>query len=221
MSVLIKNICSLQKEVSPRQQEILRKILFTNESERIYINSYTGSLSDGTNGEAMGKFLVNGSLRKQVRECYQLTLHLSGNIKCTCPDAIYNGIRYNTFCKHACFLICRVFNLFDADIFKNLALSSEQLSKVLVDCATLSTESVNTVVSVSMNTSSSAFTCVENPPDWICAICYDDTPPILSNLAQCPDCNKSVHRNCMMVWLENHNTCIYCRSMIWQKYKNP
>jgi hypothetical protein len=220
MSELAKNIQTLQTKVGFYQSSVLDKILFTKESERIYMNSYTPNSGGSTAGSAIGKFLVDGTLRKNGRDRYQLTLHPSGAIKCTCPDAIYNTTKHHHFCKHACFLICRVFHLFDPTIFRQLLLSPEQLQQVLDLSVGLQIETVNQAISQELNQTSSQFICtLPVDSDWTCSICYDDTPPSLSELVSCPQCTKSVHRGCMEVWLEKHSTCVYCRSSCWNKYE--
>ena len=52
-----------------------------------------------------------------------------------------------------------------------------------------------------------------------CSICYD----ILKNdkkLVTCPTCKNWFHEHCVNRWLQNHETCVYCRSTIWKQFGN-
>ena len=54
--------------------------------------------------------------------------------------------------------------------------------------------------------------------DDLCPICYDDMT-ISQGPLSCPCCKNCIHKVCMEVWLENKDTCVYCRSDIWKTYE--
>tara|TARA_Y100000389_G_scaffold158606_1_gene160082 strand:- start:47 stop:430 length:384 start_codon:yes stop_codon:yes gene_type:complete len=44
-----------------------------------------------------------------------------------------------------------------------------------------------------------------------CAICLE---PIINREKKTLNCNHSFHKNCVDLWLKEHNTCPYCRELI-------
>ena len=50
-----------------------------------------------------------------------------------------------------------------------------------------------------------------------CGICFLNIDKDQEYLS-CPDCNKFIHKKCMIEWLNKKENCIYCRSDIWTNY---
>lgn len=50
-----------------------------------------------------------------------------------------------------------------------------------------------------------------------CGICFLKINSIDKYLS-CPDCDKFIHKKCMLEWLKKKENCIYCRSEIWKDY---
>ena len=51
----------------------------------------------------------------------------------------------------------------------------------------------------------------------VCGICFLNINQDQEYLS-CPDCNKFIHKKCMIEWLNKKENCIYCRSDIWKDY---
>jgi len=52
-----------------------------------------------------------------------------------------------------------------------------------------------------------------------CPICFDDVDNDETRAVACPTCHNVIHRECMMVWLERKNTCVFCRDSVWRWYR--
>ena len=52
-----------------------------------------------------------------------------------------------------------------------------------------------------------------------CGICFNELD-LNKLMAVCPKCHNIVHIHCMKKWMNmGKDTCVYCRSSIWKKYK--
>lgn len=49
-----------------------------------------------------------------------------------------------------------------------------------------------------------------------CPICCDAFGN--KETISCPNCFNFVHKECMSVWLEQSDKCIYCRNQVWSSY---
>lgn len=61
------------------------------------------------------------------------------------------------------------------------------------------------------NTNSCAVEDVEDPPKT-CPICFDDF--VQNDSVSFGFCRHVFHTECLMKWLEKHNSCCYCREII-------
>ncbi|VVU95014.1 hypothetical protein CPAV1605_739 [seawater metagenome] len=53
----------------------------------------------------------------------------------------------------------------------------------------------------------------------LCGVCLkiiDDKPE--NKYLSCPECRKFIHLECAKAWLQKKETCVYCRSNIWENY---
>lgn len=52
--------------------------------------------------------------------------------------------------------------------------------------------------------------------DDMCPVCFNELMD--GSCLSCPACKNYVHKDCMLVWLERKDTCVYCRSNVWARY---
>jgi hypothetical protein len=59
----------------------------------------------------------------------------------------------------------------------------------------------------------------ERDEHCICGICFNELH-LDKLMVICPTCSNILHINCMKKWMNmGKETCVYCRSPIWQNYK--
>lgn len=144
------------------------------------------------------------------------------NILCDCIDSIINCNKNNIYCKHVCFVYIKIGkNIEDDYIFLNKKLSEQNLNKIILNLS--NNENVNNYLSnrynqLLINPDKNIFndTNIRNK-DEDCPICYNEL--IKETFLKCPICENGIHENCIKVWLKNKDTCIYCRSDIWKRFK--
>lgn len=228
----LENLLELFRLENKNQYEILWRIRpYQNhrwgeprDAREIFLSSYTPNTStDRSKANIEGEFSVLGTLRKGERESYKVTWYKQGcsgrgSFWCSCPDQKFNGSKKNIYCKHISFLLCRVANLFDPEIFRTKQLSAviHEAFKQKVTNATV-LRRVEPPVHIQPAASLSFCTgCKPVEEGDCCPICYDDLAD--TQLLSCPGCKNNVHKDCMEVWLERNSTCVYCRSPVWASY---
>ncbi len=215
---------------NPNQYEILNRIRPNHNrwdprnTRDVFLSSYTPNTStDRKKANIEGEFAVLGTLRKGERESYKVTWYkqgsqVRGSFWCSCPDQKFNGSKKNIYCKHISFLICRMANLYDPEIFSTKQLSSdnhEAFKQKVTNAAVLQqVQPPPHVVPTATNVFSECGKAVEEGDS--CPICYDDLANTV--LLGCPTCKNNIHKECMEVWLERNQTCVYCRSTAWTHY---
>jgi hypothetical protein len=150
---------------------------------------------------------------------YTVAVHTVNNtISCNCMDARLHCRRMGCACKHICFVLYRIIRIPESQPLEFLrnpnnmgaALTEEQVQAVIA------------YANLSVDDGRSMFKLNVRPPDQEddCPICFTQlidqrNPP--REFLSCPDCNGSVHRDCMETWLKYspHKTCVYCRSTSW------
>jgi hypothetical protein len=210
------------------QAEVLRRIqpqrwLYGNARE-IFLSEYTPNTSTERNRAAIeGEFTILGTVRKGVRDSYKVTWYKQGcqargSFWCSCPDQKFNGSKKNIYCKHISFLICRMSNLYDPEIFVTKQLSQphhEAFKQKVSNAAILQqVQPPADVVPIASVIFTECGKSVEAEDS--CPICYDNL--LGTHLLGCPTCKNNIHRDCMEVWLERNQTCVYCRSSAWTHY---
>jgi hypothetical protein len=61
---------------------------------------------------------------------------------------------------------------------------------------------------------------LEEGEDKACPICYSDFEAG-DKLVKCPCCHNKFHEGCMQRWLETgRSNCVFCRSEVWQEYRD-
>jgi hypothetical protein len=214
------------------QQESLRKLMLRDEAYQIYMAGYEKTPEeDWSNRKLQGTFTVLGTMgRDGERSEYKVKFYkhgenMKGSFWCSCPEHKFQSTKKQTVCKHICFLVCRVGQIYTPEFFATKQFSREEFNKFVEKVE--NNESLMNDVSICR----SAETIIiknsqfqqrhrEICEDDMCAICFDTmhdcaTEKILS----CPDCCNNIHLECVKVWLERNSTCVYCRSDVWRQYK--
>jgi hypothetical protein len=224
------------------QAEILERIQPSHSTNReIFLSSYTPNMDmSARRRHVEGEFSVLGTVRNGVRDAYTVTWYKPSagqkSFWCSCPDQRFNGGKKSIYCKHISFLVCRVARILDADLFRTKQFTPDMHR--LFGERIRSSPSLGTTALQSQLQSPTPVIHVPSPAIQVqptnrnqafrtggkaieagdsCPICYDEfgATPHLS----CPTCKNNMHQECMEVWLERNNTCVFCRSNVWHAYR--
>ncbi len=214
------------------QQESLRKLMLRDEAYQIYMAGYEKvSEEDWGNRKLQGTFTVLGTMgRDDVRSEYKVKFYkhgenAKGSFWCSCPEHKFQSTKKQTVCKHICFLVCRVGQLYNPEFFATKHLSRDDFDRfvdkvennpnLMRDVALC--RSAETIITKNSQFAQRHREILE---DDECAICFDKMhETVAEKIICCPDCHNNIHLDCMRVWLERNFTCVYCRSDIWKQYK--
>lgn len=222
-----KNIIKLKSSITNEHQiKILEKLLGSDEQDRIYFSSYEKNNSTSAKlANLEGIFNILGTMKKGVRESYNIKLfklnkNLKGSFWCSCPDHKFNSAKKNTICKHICFIICKIGKIFRTSFFDDKQLYDDEINDILAKIESTSILNDKTLCKIDQNNiKPDIFYKIVKPvlDDDVCIICYDDLNK--NKIVVCPSCSNNLHIDCMKVWLEKNDICIFCRSDIWKKFK--
>jgi hypothetical protein len=151
------------------------------------------------------------------REKYTIVFHKpQANFTCNCKDFTFRAKSRDIVCKHITFIICKVLGIYDHTFFETKKLSPEyqkRMARVIggsgiwynnnISVKHLNSKFINNTIR-KLN--------IEDP----CPICCDTFGN--GETISCPECHQFVHKNCMSVWLEQSDKCVYCRSTNWSNY---
>ena len=217
------------------QAGILGNLLTSNKKEEIYLIDYIKNTStDKKKANTVGSFTILGSMTKKGRAQYEIRLYKQESNEprsfwCSCPDHKFNSAKKGTCCKHICMIVCKVAKVLDPLFFETKKLTDAQYTNLLSKL-----ESRETLLTENCRPSGMVFNKITKAltEDDICPICYDEfnTPALdqcssevaltqIPGVLSCPSCKNCMHQVCMEVWLENKDTCVFCRSDIWKNYK--
>ena len=165
--------------------------------------------------------IIDIQVHGEGENSYTVTVHTVNNtISCNCMDARLHCRRIGCVCKHICFVLYRIIRIPESTPLEFLRSNNTRNNG-----ATLTEEQVKAVrayAELSVDDGHSLFKLNVRPPgqEDECPICFtqliDQRDPPREFLS-CPDCNGSVHRDCVETWLKYspHKTCVYCRSTSW------
>jgi len=153
------------------------------------------------------------------------TVKLKNNkLKCNCQDSFYCMIN-KLYCKHLCFVIIKIGQLFDEDIFYRDVLNNSESFKIYLRTIQINDSDIvceyliqkykdkkNLELKISENFNKNDGNNLLNE----CPICYEC---LKDNLVKCPKCSNCIHRVCAENWLKYNKSCVFCRSEIWNEYK--
>lgn len=179
------------------QSDIILK-MHCNYSSDIYLSNYINT-DESLNIEILGSKTSKG------RETYNITL-IENKFKCNCKDFQFRSKKNNIVCKHICFVVCKVANIYDLIYFQT-KIFSEQNKKKLINVLNKPKLCINSEFKVNE---------IIDLND-MCPICCEPFNESKQILLSCPYCKKSVHKKCMEIWLEKNESCIYCRNL-WDNY---
>lgn len=191
------------------QSEIILK-LFCGYSGTMYLEDYKCE-GDGN----VIEISMLGSKKLNKREKYVVTIQ-DNKCSCTCKDFLYRSKKLGIVCKHITFIVCKVAYILDYQFFDTKELSEYNLQKIK---NVLNNNAMWKNRQVSIKDINKEFlTNTKNlEPTDTCPICYDcfNEP---NRVISCPQCQNYIHKECMDIWLETKQTCIYCRSYEWKNY---
>jgi hypothetical protein len=189
------------------QSEIILK-LFCGYSGNMYLEDYQA------NNDCLQIHML-GSKNNNKREKYTVTIK-NNKCSCTCKDFQYRARRLNIVCKHITFIVCKVAHILDCNFFETKELSKQQFNKIQ---HILNNNAIwkNRQVSVKDLNKEFLNNTKNYDPKDTCPICYELLNKE-SELLSCPQCKNYIHKECMDIWLETKNTCVYCRSYDWKNY---
>ena len=220
------NINQLMKMLTNEAQvKSLEKLLHTNECDHVYLEQYeTNTLTDKKHINIQGTFSLLGAMNaKGTRDNHNVKMYKDRTFWCSCPDHKFNSVKKKMYCKHICFIVCKVGKILDPSFFETKILTPEQFDSLIAKAQdTTKLICDTTICRPPAEITSSYFkgTTKEITDDDVCPICFDalQSPSSSNNnpLLSCPSCKNYVHKECMSVWLERKDTCVYCRSDVWK-----
>ncbi len=155
------------------------------------------------------------------KDVYTVTLEENGSLKCSCPDSNSHAKKAGVVCKHICFIYIKICKGVDMDFFEKKKLTQLDIDALKTRTQILisgGTAKKYYKLYIDAITNTTDFTVAKRDgvlEDACCPICMDD---LVSDVVFCPSCSNPVHDKCIEKWLEQHKTCIFCRSDVWKKY---
>ena len=208
----------------------LAQFASTAQLKRIYkiYNEPFYVISSGA-ADTVATFEISGS----KRAVYRIVVNTATRkITCNCPDSYLNCSRLRCHCKHACFLVFRVFRGVSVDpdgFFTNLQLTRQEVDAIVTRMVTNDFDRMQ-VTQVTQDTqvknkgdARRDFEKVLRVPsaDDECPVCYCLLLWSKKSLLGCPDCGNGIHQDCAQRWMQHAEvpTCVYCRSTVWKDCK--
>jgi hypothetical protein len=168
------------------------------------------------------EILMTGS----TKNVYKVSLSNDGSMTCNCPDSETHAKRFKVMCKHICFIYLKICKSTDLTFFNTKKLSDNDISKLEARTKTLTSTDIakkyydnylSHITNKSLNLNFDEAKRENSCDDAECPICFEE---LSLNIKFCPQCSNPVHEKCITKWLEQHDTCVYCRSDVWKKYNN-
>ena len=220
-----KTLVELYNNITnPKQKEILNKVLTRDENDRIYMAGYNANV-DAKKPDILGTVHIYGTynFKKGKRETYEVKIYKKspkGTLYCSCADCKFNGVKNNTSCKHISFIVTKILKLYDETFFINKTLTEQQITELigkLTNNQVLNDKDIVKILEKITIDTYRAFT-KNITEDDDCPICCGALAPEHKTNLCCISCKNEVHLECMSVWLERNNTCVYCRSDTWKHF---
>jgi hypothetical protein len=201
MSVSENDITRFISEVENCYQSQVLFRLFSSKSD-LYLSDFSGSENDLV-------IEVLGTKRANKRSRYKVCLN-NGTSTCTCSDFIYRGNKLGVVCKHICFVVFKVAKIFSMSFIQTRKLTDFERMQIYNALCNRRDYFVK-----ALNKKFKDFT--KNKEDCSCPICFDAIHE--ADSVSCPECKNYIHEHCMLIWLESHASCVYCRSSAWKEYE--
>lgn len=208
------------------QSQIFSKILNDSEYAKIYLSSYAEN-TDKKKKDVLGTITVLGTFnfKKNQREEYEIKVYKNsdkGTFWCNCPDHKFNSTKKGTVCKHITFIVCKVYKYLKLSFFDNKTLPDDDVDKLIEKLKSDSLWKDKAIAKKQKKITLESFKefTKELEEEDLCPVCYDELYEAdKAELLTCPQCCNYVHNECMEVWLERRDTCVYCKDDIWKNYK--
>jgi hypothetical protein len=171
---------------------------------KVYEENYYVVDSNETNSTLSCK--LTGS----QRHVYEVKIH-DGLAKCDCPDGKNNSFRYQTWCKHVCFIVIKVGKITDISVFQSRRLNHENVNRIRIRLDHFLNVELRNMWKNATNHGSFE----DKPIDDECSICYEN---LIQDVVSCPTCRHGFHKLCIETWLRVNTSCVYCRSRAWSQY---
>ncbi len=167
-----------------------------------------------------------------TKNVYLIKIDNEGKISCDCPDFSTYCVKNRCICKHCCFVISKVGKLNDESYYKPgskpIELADKQkiynnCTMAHIDKSLLDKYNALTVKECDNNSiqekDSLTPEIVKSVDDLLngetdCPICFSelkDDKGTISLCSNCPQCNKYLHTDCILKWLNYNSSCVFCR----------
>jgi len=207
------------------QFDVLQKIMYDTEDNKIYLSNYVPN-TDPKKVDLVGTINVFGTFnkKKQERESYNIRIYDNSSLKetfwCSCMYHKFQSGKYNTVCKHICFVVCKILKLLNRGFFETRKLTNEQRTKLINKLSSnnlveIDRSLIKEFKKVTLDLFKQ-FTKQLDPEDS-CPICFDSFD--VKTKVACPSCHNYIHSECVEVILETRNTCLWCMDDVWSKYR--
>jgi len=203
------------------QCDILRRLTTDKEYSKIYLSKYVDN--NQNNSDIIASVFVWGTFnsKKNKREEYEIKISKDNKMfRCNCMDFKFNSVKKDIMCKHICFLLCKVGKIMKRSVFLNKKLSDEDLT-ILLNKLKGGSDVWNNLDITKLKIELKSFKQSTKPIDDCCPLCYEDiVEEMRDTLVSCPVCKNYIHTDCIEIWMEQHYTCMICKSDVWKHYKN-
>jgi hypothetical protein len=217
------------------QRDILKRITTNSEYSKIYLSAYEScnKILTGKNKNLCGTVKILGTYDKQkekrdeyIIKIFNCDLNKAPSDKnkfnmftCSCGDFKFNSKKYDTICKHICFLVCKVAKILKPYFFETKKLSNDDFKLLLKKLNNINTWNDLSISKNYKKLTSEHFKQFIKPFDDCCPVCFNNfDSEDKNNILSCPCCLNYIHTECANIWLEEKNTCTICKSKCWENY---
>ena len=223
--IIAKSLEDLAKhEPNPYQKAILNKVLTREEDDKIYLAGYNPN-TDPKKKDIIGTIHIYGtySYKKNKRETYEVKIYNKspkGTLYCSCADCKFNGVKNGTSCKHISFIVTKILKLYDLNFFITKILTENQIAELINKLTSGNVlndkDIIKKLEKITIDTYRAFVKEITEEDE--CPICCGSLIEDHKTNVCCLQCKNEVHFECVGIWLERHNTCVYCRSETWKDF---
>lgn len=161
---------------------------------------------------------------------YTITLDEDSTLECDCPDSYFCKL-HEIACKHLCFIHNRIAMIWSNFFYYNLSLKDRDRRKLIkkvrqyeikheiklryerlleLQNETEPRPETNIIIENLFSGEN-----IRNKTDE-CPVCCQS---LETDIVKCPDCMNGIHLRCIELWLKRRQTCVYCRSDVWDIFE--
>ena len=191
------------------------------------------------------KFFISGS----SKNVYIVKIFDNKTINCNCPDMKSWARESDCVCKHCCFVLFRVLDIYKyyendnnkLNFFNDLKFDDDEynfiesrmldlISKFNRNDMGLNKNNIINIDLIQKYNKIKDLKVVNGKEKYIvknsikekedvCPICFLELKN--EEIVKCPCCNNIIHKECMEKWLRmGKSNCVYCRSDVWKSRNN-